>query len=41
MPSTIAQVQTNYKYQLNFYLVLDIPPEKRRVCQNWAAVLKC
>ena len=26
---------TNYKYQLNFNLILDIPPEKQGVRQNW------
>lgn len=26
---------TNYKYNLNFNLILDIPPEKQGVRQNW------
>ena len=30
-----ASVLTDYKYQSNFNLILDIPPEKQGARQNW------
>ena len=32
-------MQTNYKYQPNFNLILDVPPEKQGVRQNWTLTI--